>query len=71
MNAKINLCPKCNYVGDENDKVCPHCGVALIDECPKCGARIKTSFAEYCYACGMNFKKSMKPQLQKDKNDSC
>jgi len=47
-------------VGDDADKVCPHCGVALMSECPKCGARIKTSFAEFCYACGINFKEITK-----------
>jgi hypothetical protein len=40
--------------------VCPHCGITLISECPHCNARIKTAFAEYCYACGLSFKKISK-----------
>jgi predicted amidophosphoribosyltransferase len=60
VSGKVKLCPLCNYAGDDGDKVCPHCGVALISECPQCGARIKTAFAEYCYACGINFREITK-----------
>ena len=63
----VKLCFLCNYSGDKEDKICPHCGIELISECPNCGARIKTSFAEYCYLCGINFKKLVKERRQKDK----
>ena len=66
MNGEAKLCPLCNYAGDKVDKICPHCGIALISKCPKCGARIKTSFAEFCYACGTNFRKTLKQQKRKD-----
>lgn len=59
MINKIKICPFCHYLGDEGDDVCPHCGVGLISECPKCGAPIKTPFAEYCSICGANFKEEI------------
>jgi predicted amidophosphoribosyltransferase len=56
-HSMVKICFLCNYSGDEEDRVCPHCGIELNAKCPACGAPIKTSFAEYCYRCGMEFKK--------------
>jgi hypothetical protein len=51
----LKICPKCNYLGAKADAVCPSCGLSLISRCPRCGAKIKTPFAEYCYYCGVKF----------------
>jgi len=58
VDAK-KICPLCNYLGSDNDRTCPYCGIGLISECPDCKAFIKTPFAEYCYICGTSFKKTV------------
>jgi predicted amidophosphoribosyltransferase len=55
--SMLRICFFCNYLGDEEDRICPHCGIELNSKCPKCGAPIKTSFADYCYQCGIEFRK--------------
>ncbi|KPJ58834.1 MAG: hypothetical protein AMJ46_13540 [Latescibacteria bacterium DG_63] len=59
------ICPICNYAGDDLDEICPYCGIKLIVRCPACGAPIKTSFAEYCYACGRKFTETVKKRREK------
>ena len=59
------ICPRCNYAGDKVDQICPYCGLELITACPVCGASIKTSFAEYCYACGLKFTEIAKKRRER------
>ncbi|KQC13115.1 MAG: hypothetical protein APR63_01240 [Desulfuromonas sp. SDB] len=52
MKKEINICCNCHYLGNQNEKYCPHCGRILISKCSHCGAKIRTPFAEYCSVCG-------------------
>ncbi|MBN1619841.1 zinc ribbon domain-containing protein [candidate division WOR-3 bacterium] len=52
MKSEIFICPFCNYLGRQNEKACPHCGLSLISRCPHCGAHIRSPFAKFCYICG-------------------
>lgn len=49
-----NVCPGCERPVDLKDTArnfCMHCGIALFDTCPACGAR-KSAFGHFCHACG-------------------
>ncbi len=58
------ICPQCNYLGNEDDLICPYCKIELISKCPQCKTQIKSSFAEYCYICGYMFK-NLKNNIKK------
>ena len=48
------VCPGCERGVDLKNPLtdfCPHCGIALFDQCVQCTGR-KNAFARYCQACG-------------------
>ena len=47
-------CPNCHTINDAEAKFCSQCGYNFISEgrCPKCGAKIISSNADICEACG-------------------
>jgi len=58
-NTEKRICPKCNYLGGNQDNVCPYCGIRLISRCPECRAPVRVAFAKYCYRCGIQFSKTV------------
>ncbi|RKZ02964.1 hypothetical protein DRQ21_07030 [Candidatus Fermentibacteria bacterium] len=61
-NKQKRICPKCNYLGSQQDNVCPNCGISLISLCPRCKAPIRVAFAKFCYRCGVQFSKTVDNQ---------
>ncbi len=53
------LCTKCGNFSHINEKqiYCAICGDEFIENCPRCGERIKNPTAKFCVKCGNKFHK--------------
>lgn len=54
VRLQKSVCPACERGVDLKNPLvdfCPHCGIALFDQCVQCTSR-KNAFARFCQACG-------------------
>jgi len=60
MKNKINIFNKCHYLARLGGQTNPNYDRKLLSNCPKCNAKIRTPYANFCTICGIKFQKEFK-----------
>lgn len=57
-NARFRLCLVCSRAVpvDSKELYCINDGSRLLDVCPRCEARITSPYAQFCPACGQEYR---------------
>jgi predicted amidophosphoribosyltransferase len=56
--AQYRLCLECSRAVsvDSKEVYCINDGTLMIEACPRCGAHITSPYAQFCAACGLEYR---------------
>ncbi|SHE90460.1 Uncharacterised protein family UPF0547 [Marinitoga hydrogenitolerans DSM 16785] len=68
MLEGIKVCPDCDEIVENSEKICPNCGYFFLrKKCPKCDETMKDNIKK-CWNCGWNFINTKKKNIPKKIN---